>query len=115
MEKDFKFTPRKPRAERDRTPDEGSLRRMSEGGKKGGAAGAGVPKNRGLAGSKWDPIIDDFLDCPHDLVKVTVSEGYEIIRHYQFTRGLNLRIKSRKLEGIKASTVNEEIYLEKLD
>ena len=111
MEKDFKFTPRIPLQERDRSFDESSYRRMSEGGKKGGAAGAGIPKDRGLMDSKFDPVIDAFLDGPHKLVKVEM-EGQS---GYQFTQALNFRIESRMLEGeVKASTINDEIYLEKL-
>ena len=111
MEKDFKFTLRIPLQERDRTWDEDSYRRMSEGGKKGGAAGAGIPKDRGLMSSKFDPVIDAFLDGPHELVKVKM-EGQA---GYSFTQQLNMRIESRKLKGeVKASTINDEIYLEKL-
>lgn len=111
MEKDFKFELRTPLHGRDRTLDANSYRRMSEGGKKGGAAGAGVPKDRGLAESKFDPILDAFLDGSHELVKVTM-EGLE---GYTLTQQLNNRIWSRQLgEEIKASTINQEIYLEKL-
>ncbi len=111
MEKDFKFKLRIPLQERDRTLDEDSYRRMSEGGKKGGPAGAGIPKDRGLMDSKFDPVLDAVLDGPHELVKVTM-EGHG---GYALTQQLNLRIESRKLEGeIRASTVNDEIYLEKL-
>lgn len=111
MEKDFKFIPRVPLQERDRTWDEDSYRRMSEGGKRGGAAGAGIPKDRGLMDSKFDPVIDAFLDGPHELVKVEM-EGQT---GYQFTRSLNMRIESRMLEGeVEASTINDVIYLEKI-
>ena len=111
MEKDFKFIPKIPLSERDRTWDEDSYRRMSEGGKKGGRAGAGIPKDRGLMDSKYDPVLDAFLDSPHKLVKVEM-DGHA---GYVLTRQLNLRIESRKLEGeIRASTVNEGNYLEKL-
>ncbi len=109
MEKDFKFIPKIPLSERDRTLDEDSYRRMSEGGKKGGAAGAGIPKYRGLMDSKYDPVLDAFLDSLHKLVKVVGPSGYV------FTRQLNLRIESRKLEKeIRASTINDVVYLEKL-
>lgn len=111
MEKDFKFTLRTPLQERDRTWDEDSYRRISEGGKKGGAAGAGIPKNRGLMKSKFDPVIDGFLDGPNERLKVEL-EGQS---GYRFTRQLNIRIESRKLEGeVRASTVKGNVYLEKL-
>lgn len=111
MEKDFKFALRTPLQERDRTWDEDSYRRMSEGGKKGGAAGAGIPKDRGLMKSKFDPVLDAFLDGPHKLVKVSM-DGQS---GYQFTQALNFRIESRLLTGeIEASTINDEVYLEKL-
>lgn len=110
IEKDFKFTLRIPLQERDRTWDEDSYRRMSEGGKKGGAAGAGVPKDRGLMNSKFDPVLDAFLDSPHELVKVGGQTGYN------FTRQLNIRIESRKLkEEIRAFTKRGDVYLEKLE
>ena len=111
MEKDFKFIPREPRQERDRSFDEYSYRRMSEGGKKGGTAGTGIPKDRGLGDSQYDPVLDAFRDGPHELVKVEM-EGQS---GYAFTRQLNIRIESRMLEGeVRASTVNDEVYLEKL-
>ncbi len=110
MEKDFKFILLEPRQERDRTLDANSFRRMSEGGKKGGRAGAGIPKDRGLGPSKFDSLLNAFLDCPHKLVKVEEQTGYA------FTRQLNMRIESRNLmEEIKASTINDDVYLEKLD
>ncbi len=107
----FRFTPRKPRAERDRTPDEDSLRRMSEGGRKGGKAGLGKPKNRELGDSKYDPLLNAFINSPHNLVKVEIETT---LTGYTLTRTLNNRIWTRKLEGIKASTVNDNVYLEKL-
>ena len=111
MEKDFKFTVRTPLQERDRTWDEDSYRRISEGGKKGGAAGAGIPKDRGLMNSKFDPVLDAFLDGPHELVKVEMEKP----TGYALTTQLNSRIESRKLKGdIKASTINDGVYLEKL-
>ena len=66
-------------------------------------------KNRGR--SKYDPILDEFLDMDADLVEVDV-EG----REGNYVRvQLKNRIEARGLEGeLDASVVNSVCYLEKI-
>ncbi|MFP3951978.1 MAG: hypothetical protein ACLFVP_07575 [Candidatus Bathyarchaeia archaeon] len=60
--------------------------------------------------SKYDPIIDDFLDADEELVKVDV-EGKEA--NYLRTQ-IKKRIDSRGLDDqIDASVVNGNCYLER--
>ena len=62
--------------------------------------------------SKYDPIIDRFLEIEHDIVRVDIDgkkPGYYI------TTMLKRRIKARELgDRIKSSAVNKRVYLEKL-
>ena len=68
------------------------------------------PNRRSRKGSKYDPILDAFLEQDHPLVQVTVA-GREA--NYVRTQ-LNKRIETRNLENIKVSVINNIVYLEKV-
>jgi len=60
-------------------------------------------------GSKYDPILDAFLEGKDGLVEVSV-EG----RDANYLRmQLNKRAKARGLKAIRVSVVNDVCYLEK--
>jgi hypothetical protein len=68
------------------------------------------PSRRYRKGSKYDPIIDYFLDSEHNLVEVDVPEKDA---NYLRTQ-LKKRIDARDLDGkIEVSVVNNIAYLEK--
>jgi len=66
------------------------------------------PSRRYRKGSKYDPIIEAFLEQEHKLVEVVV-EGKDA--NYMRTQ-LKKRIDARELK-IDVSVVNNKIYLEK--
>jgi len=68
------------------------------------------PSRRYSKGSKYDPVIDTFMESDETLVTVDV-EGKDA--NYLRTQ-LNKRIEARKLTGIKVSVVNNVAYLEKV-
>ena len=67
------------------------------------------PSRRFRRGSKYDPVIDAFMERDEDLVEVHVG-GKEA--NYLRTQ-LNKRIEARNLEDIKVSVVKNVCYLEK--
>ena len=68
------------------------------------------PKRRYRKGSKYDPIVDQFLEGAEDLVEVSV-EG----RDANYLRmQLNKRAEARGLKGLKVSAVNNVCYMEKI-
>ena len=67
------------------------------------------PTRRYRKGSKYDPILDSFMEGEADLVEVSI-EGKET--NYIRTQ-LNKRIEARALEDVKVSVVNNIVYLEK--
>ena len=69
------------------------------------------PSRRYRKGSKYDPIINAFLESPEDLVEVKV-EG----RNANYLRTqLNKRIEARNLKRkAKTSVINNVLYLEKV-
>ena len=67
------------------------------------------PKRRIRKGSKYDPILDAFLEGKDSLVEVSV-EGRDA---YYLRMQLSKRAKSRELKGIKVSVVNDVCYIEK--
>jgi len=67
------------------------------------------PSRRYKKGSKYDPIIDAFIEDTNTLVEVTVP-GKDA--NYLRTQ-LNKRIDARGLTGFKVSVVNDVCYLEK--
>lgn len=68
------------------------------------------PSKKYRKGSKYDPIIDTFLESEHDLVEVK-AEGKDV--HY-LRNQLKKRIDARDLrDKIEVSVVNNVAYLEK--
>jgi hypothetical protein len=67
------------------------------------------PSRRYRKGSKYDPILDAFIEGEEDLVEVNVG-GKDA--NYLRTQ-LNKRIEARNLRDIKVSVVNNVCYLEK--
>ena len=68
-----------------------------------------MPTRRYRKGSKYDPILDSFMEGQADLVEVSM-EGK--VANYIRTQ-LNKRIEARALEDVKISVVNNVVYLEK--
>ena len=69
------------------------------------------PSRKYRKGSKYDPILDSFLNGEHDLVKVEVANKDA---NYLRTQ-LNKRIEARDmLNKVKVSVVNNVAYLEKV-
>ncbi len=67
------------------------------------------PSRRYRKGSKYDPVLDSFLNRTAELVEVSV-EGKDA--NYLRTQ-LNKRIEARNLRNVKVSVVNNVCYLEK--
>ena len=67
------------------------------------------PNRRYRKGSKYDPIIDEFMSGTDDLVSVDVEGKDANYIRTQFKK----RIEARGLSGIKTSVVNDTAYLEK--
>ena len=67
------------------------------------------PNRRYRKGSKYDPIIDAFMEGEEDLVEVNVSDKDA---NYLRTQ-LKKRIDVRGIKGVKISGVNNACYLEK--
>jgi len=67
------------------------------------------PSRRYRKGSKYDPVLDRFMDRAAKLVEVSM-EGKDA--NYLRTQ-LNKRIEAKRLDGIKVSVVNSVCYLEK--
>ncbi len=67
------------------------------------------PSRRYRKGSKYDPILDAFMEGTDSLVTIDVS-GKDA--NYLRTQ-LNKRIEARRLSGVKVSVVNNTCYLEK--
>jgi hypothetical protein len=61
-------------------------------------------------GSKYDPIIDSFLEGKNKLVEVTTEKEPNYLRTQ-----LGKRITARELTGIAVSVANNKAYLEKVD
>jgi hypothetical protein len=69
------------------------------------------PSRKYRKGSKYDPILDSFLDAEHALVKVEVVNKDA---NYLRTQ-LNKRIEARDItDKVKVSVVNNIAYLEKI-
>jgi len=67
------------------------------------------PTRRYRKGSKYDPVLDRFMDRAAKLVEVSM-EGRDA--NYLRTQ-LNKRIEAKRLDGVKVSVVNNVCYLEK--
>lgn len=69
------------------------------------------PSRKYRKGSKYDPILDKFINGEHELVKVEVANKDA---NYLRTQ-LNKRIEARDLQDkVKVSVVNNIAYLEKV-
>jgi len=68
------------------------------------------PSRRYRKGSKYDPVLDRFMERAAKLVEVSI-EGRDA--NYLRTQ-LNKRIEARNLRNIKVSVVNNVCYLEKV-
>ena len=68
------------------------------------------PTRRYRKGSKYDPILDSFMEGEANLVEVSI-EGKET--NYIRTQ-LNKRIEARAVEDLKVSVINNVVYLEKI-
>jgi hypothetical protein len=68
------------------------------------------PRSRYRKGSKYDPLIDSFLNGPHNLVKVeAVGKDANYLRAL-----LKKRIDARDLSNkVEVSVVSNNTYLEK--
>ena len=67
------------------------------------------PSRRFKRGSKYDPILDAFMEGEEDLVEVNVSGKDANYLRPQLTK----RIEARGLKNVKVSVVNNVCYLEK--
>ena len=67
------------------------------------------PSRQYRKGSKYDPILDAFMEGPDALAAVEVPDKDGNYLRIQ----LNKRIEVKGLEGIKVSVVNNICYLEK--
>jgi len=67
------------------------------------------PSRRYRKGSKYDPILDAFLEGENNLVIVSVENKDANYVRTQLTK----RIDARNLETVKTSVVNNVCYLEK--
>ena len=67
------------------------------------------PTTRFRKGSKYDPILDSFMEAKSDLVEVSIEDKEANYIRLQ----LNKRIEARTLEGVKVSVINNVVYLEK--
>jgi hypothetical protein len=61
-------------------------------------------------GSKYDPILDEFLESDNDLVKVEFPEKDANYLRAQLKKRIDIRELSDK---VKASVVNNTAYLER--
>jgi hypothetical protein len=68
------------------------------------------PSRRYRKGSKYDPVLDAFLEGEEELVVVAVEKKDA---NYLRTQ-LNKRVDARNLSGVKVSVVNNACYLEKI-
>jgi pyruvate-formate lyase-activating enzyme len=67
------------------------------------------PHRKYRKGSKYDPVLDRFMERAAKLVEVSI-EGKDA--NYMRTQ-LNKRIEARALEGVNVSVINNVVYLEK--
>ena len=68
------------------------------------------PTRRYRKGSKYDPVLNRFMERAANLVEVSM-EGRDA--NYLRTQ-LNKRIEARNLRNVKVSVVNNVCYLEKI-
>lgn len=68
------------------------------------------PSRKYRKGSKYDPIIDEFLNSAHELVKVEVPDKDANYLRTQLKKRIDARVLNNNLE---VSVVNNVAYLEK--
>jgi hypothetical protein len=62
-------------------------------------------------GSKYDPILDEFLESDHDLVQVKAPDKEANYLRAQLKKRIDIRDLSNE---VKTSVVNDIAYLEKI-
>ncbi len=67
------------------------------------------PSRKYRKGSKYDPILDAFLEGENNLVVVSVENRDSNYLRTQIAK----RIDSRNIKAVKASVINNVCYLEK--
>lgn len=67
------------------------------------------PKRKYRKGSKYDPILNAFMEGEANLVEVSMEGKNGTYLKSQ----LNNRIEAREIKGVKVSVVNTIAYLEK--
>lgn len=67
------------------------------------------PSRKYRKGSKYDPILDAFIEGEANLVQVSIVDKDANYLRLQ----LNKRIEDRNLGNIKVSVINNVVYLEK--
>lgn len=67
------------------------------------------PSRKYRKGSKYDPVLDAFIERADNLVAVTVECKDASYLRIQLIK----RIDARKISNVKASVVNNVVYLEK--
>lgn len=68
-----------------------------------------IVKTKRRSGSKYDVILDQFIELDHNLVEIDVKGKKPSYVRSQLMR----RINKRKLGGIVASSTGDVVYLEK--
>jgi hypothetical protein len=68
------------------------------------------PSRKYRTGSKYDPMIDKFLNSAHELVKVEVPDKDANYLRTQLKKRIDARVLNNNLE---VSVVNNVAYLEK--
>ena len=68
------------------------------------------PSRKYRKGSKYDPILDAFIEGSDNLVEVSIPDKNA---NYIRTQ-LNKRLEARELEAVKVSVVNNVTYLERV-
>ena len=67
------------------------------------------PRSKYRKGSKYDAVLDEFLEGASKLVEVSVDGKEANYLRLQLSK----RIEARKIGGVKVSVVNGVVYLEK--
>ena len=68
-----------------------------------------VERAMGKRGSKYDPIIDDFLGSTSNVVRVE----FPSIKPKMLSAGLKTRIKNREIKVVNVKTRGDRVYLTK--
>ena len=68
-----------------------------------------VKRAMGKRGSKYDPIIDEFLESASNVVRVE----YPDIKPKVLSAGLKTRIRHREIREVNVKTRRDNVYLTK--